>query len=291
MLGAGWALVVLAGHFTDGWTGLYAYALEQNKLQCWDFNPSPTTPHITLWIGLVGGAFLSLASHGTDQLTVQRLLSARSTRDARWALIGSGFVVLVQFALFLLIGIGLAGFHASSPADATPTENTVFADFVVNHMSVGVVGIILAAVFSAAMSTLSSSLNASASVLIHDLLPGGTAHRDERHLLAISRGATLIFGIVQMVIAIVAAGRVSDTSVVYLVLKIAAFTSGPILGIFLLGTFVRGAGQASALIGFFVGLATLFATMFCSDVNGLWYTAIGSLVTLGVGWAVNRLIR
>src|SRR5690606_28443020 len=138
--------------------------------------------------GLVGGAFLSMASHGVDHLIVQRLLAAPSLRDARKALVWSGVAVFVQFALFLLIGAGLHAFYQGQSFD---TPDAIFPRFIVDHLPPGVSGLIVAGVLAAAMSTVSSSLNSLASATTHDLyapLAGRTG--DEAHLMRVGRRFT-----------------------------------------------------------------------------------------------------
>src|SRR5262249_54909635 len=127
--------------------------------------------NVTFWNGLLGGAFLTLATHGVDQMIVQRFLCARDQRSASMALGLSGFVVLAQFALFLLIGVGLAAFYSTVDIGMGPKDgDQAFMTFVVQHMGMGFRGLILAAVLAATMSNLSASFNSSASSLMSDWL-------------------------------------------------------------------------------------------------------------------------
>ena len=194
MIGATWALCVLVDKLPAGWDTLAEFGATHDKFRMWDFSFDPTSTTMTFWIGLIGGAFLTLGTHGTDQLTVQRLLSAPRQREATWALIGSGFIVAVQFALFLLIGVGLACFYqVGDGAREFAARDQVFATFIVEQLPRGVVGITLAAVFSAAMSTLSSSLNASANAAVSDFYrPLAGTIVSEQRLLLVSRVATIL---------------------------------------------------------------------------------------------------
>ncbi|MEZ6121429.1 MAG: sodium/solute symporter [Pirellulaceae bacterium] len=169
MLGGLLAAMIIVQKLPGGWAEYVSFAQEHQKLQLFDFQYDLTNPHY-IWAGLIGGAFLTLGTHGTDQMMVQRYLCARNQRDAGWALVLSGFTVLLQFLLFLLIGIGLAAFYAHHPEITFKKNDRVFASFIVTQLpaNVGIIGIVLAAVFSAAMSTLSSSLNSSASALVND---------------------------------------------------------------------------------------------------------------------------
>jgi SSS family transporter len=172
MLGALAAFTIIVQSTPGGLTQLIQFAEGHDKLRMFDFDFSLTKPTMTFWAGLVGGAFLTAATHGTDQLMVQRYLSARNQHDAAKGLAFSGLIVFAQFAVFLVIGVALAGFFSMSAAP-NPLSNgngdQLFAFFIVNHMPIGLTGLTLAAVFAAAMSTLSSSLNSSATALINDV--------------------------------------------------------------------------------------------------------------------------
>jgi SSS family transporter len=265
-----------------GWECLTEYARQHGKFRLFDFTLDATRPY-TFWSGLFGGVFVALATHGTDQLMVQRYLSARSRKAAGRALALSGFVVCGQFALFLLIGVGLACFYDLFPPEQPfDTNDQVFSAFVVGYLPVGSVGIIVAAVFAAAMSTLSSSLNSSAAAAVNDLyVPWRGNEVTPRHLLWVSRGLTVAFGIIQIGIAV--AGQVLVRSVVEGVMAIATFTTGVILGVFFLGVLTKHVTQAAALIGLLVGLAAMGAIVSATDLAWPWYAIVGSSITFGAG--------
>jgi len=247
---------------------------------------------MTFWAGLIGGMFLTMATHGTDQLMVQRYLSARRQRDASLALVCSGLIVCLQFALFLLIGVGLACFYATYPP-ATPFSqgDKVFAHFIVHNMPTGLTGLTLAAVFAAAMSTLSSSLNSSASALVSDLyLPLRPEPLSPAGELRIGRLATVLFGVLQMAIAVGSGEIGASESTVMRVLAIAGFATGPVLGLYWLAVFARRVEQTSALIGFGIGLAVLSGIAFGTRLSWPWYAAIGSLTTLLAGWLAQKVV-
>ncbi len=250
-IGAVITLVVVVSLLPGGLEQLREFGLQGNKFRLFDFDLGLTGSTMTFWSGLVGGMFLTAATHGTDQLMVQRYLSARNQRDASWALGLSGFVVLMQFALFLIIGMALACFYQQFPsATLLDDGDRVFAHFIVHHLGRGLTGITLAAVFAAAMSTLSSSLNSSATALINDLyLPLTKRQLDARQQLWLGRVATIGFGIVQIAIALAAHQIGTDESTVTNVLKIAAFATGPVLGLYFLAVLAQRVQQRAALIG------------------------------------------
>jgi Na+/proline symporter len=248
---------------------------------------------MTFWAGLIGGMFLTLATHGTDQLNVQRLLTARSQRSAAAALVLSGFVVLAQFALFLTIGAALAWFGTVNPgAFAEGMKNDrVFAHFIVNYLPVGLVGLTLAAVFAAAMSTLSGSLNSSATTLISDLVvPLRATPPDPATQLRWARLATGVFGALQMGVALAAHWRGADESTVNEVLKIASFASGPVLGLYLLGVLTR-VSQPPALGGFVAGVLVISAVALRTDIYWPWYAAIGAAATFAAGVGLSVVVE
>jgi Na+/proline symporter len=276
------ALVIITGALPDGWHQLWTFAQQRDKLRMFDLRLDFREPY-TLWAGIIGGAFLSLGTHGTDQMMVQRYLCARSQRDAGKALLLSGLAVFVQFALFLWIGIGLACFDSQFPPDTAPEHyDEVFAGFIVAHLPVGIAGLTLAAVFAAAMSTLSSSLNSSASSTVNDLYLSVVRHPPSpERLVVISRGLTVAFGLVQIGVGIVA--QHFTQHVVTEVLAIASFVTGILLGIFLLGVLTHRVGQAAALIGMLVGISAVTCAKFQTGLAWPWYAAVGATITFVTG--------
>jgi SSS family transporter len=291
MLGAAAAFWIIIGGLPGGLSDLAHYAAENDKLHLFDLDFSFIKPTMTFWAGLAGGAFLTLATHGTDQLMVQRYLSARNQADAARALGFSGFIVFGQFLVFLLIGVALAAFYSNVAQGTAPRGDRLFATFIVEQMPVGLLGLTLASVFAAAMSTLSSSLNSSATALVKDVVvplqrDGMSQHRQ----LVLGRVATALFGVVQVAIAIVVGAIGMNESVVASVLKITGFATGPVLGIYLLAVFSPKVRQPAALGGFVLGVAGLSALALGTELYWPWYAAAGSLLTLCAGWLVQKVL-
>jgi SSS family transporter len=290
------AAVVLVGSIDGGWSRVVSTGLAAGKFRVFDFSASLTKSY-TFAAGLVGGAFLTTATHGTDQLMVQRYLCSRSANDARLALLGSGLIILAQFVLFLLIGEMLYVFYTrQSPSEAaafvvagrTQTDR-VFPAFIASHLPVGVAGLVIAAILAAAMSTLSSSLNSSSATAIADFyMPLTRGVRSNAHYLAMSRLMTVVWGALQIVVAFVAiklSSRVVDE-----VLGIASFTNGLILGVFLLGTFTRRVRERGAIAGMVFGGTVMLMVRLLTSISWQWYVLVGSLVTVGAGLCVSVLI-
>lgn len=286
VLGAAAAAWIIVAEVPGGLDRIAQFANDGNKLRVFDFDPRLWAPGMTFWAGLAGGAFLTAATHGTDQMMVQRYLSARNQRDASWALGLSGFIVLLQFAVFLLIGVGLAAlFDISATGAAVNVKNDqLLAYFIVHYMPVGLLGLTLAAVFAAAMSTLSSSLNSSAAAFVNDIyLPLYRPASEEAATLRAGRIATIAFGIIQIGIAMAFGLIASNESIVANVLKISGFAAGPVLGLYLLGVFAPAVRQRAALTGFIVGVSLLSAIAYLTPVYWAWYALLGAVMTFTAG--------
>jgi SSS family solute:Na+ symporter len=284
--GAVVAFWVILARLPGGWSQLLAMGNAAGKLRVFDLRLDWSEPY-GLWAGLVGGAFITLGSHGVDQLMVQRYLAARGLPEARRALWVSGLVVLAQFALFLLIGVGLWSFYQLHPPTvAFDRPDRVFVRFILTELPTGVVGLLLGALFAAAMSTLSSSLNSCATVAANDLyFPRLAAQPTPDRQLRVTRGLTACFGVVQIAVGI--AGQWLTSSVVAGVLGIAAFTTGIVLGVFFLGLYAQRVGQRAALAGLVCGLAAMTWIYFATPLAWPWYALVGSLLTVTAGLAAS----
>ncbi len=282
---AGW---VLLDKVPGGWSGLVEAGDAVGKFAIFDFRFEISKPY-TFWAGLVGGGFLTAATHGADQMMVQRYLCTNSVAHARLALVSSGFVVLAQFAVFLLLGVGLFVFYQADPREVR--NDAVFVKFIVDEVPAGLRGLIIAAVFSAAMSTLSSSLNSVASAAVADIYrPLVRPDATEGHYLTVSRVLTVVAGAVQMAVALY--GRtMAERSTVDNVLTVAAFTTGITLGVLLLGILVPRAHGAAAVLGMFHGAAMVTCLWALTPVAWPWYALYGSMVTLLVGVAASFALR
>lgn len=295
LVGAAIAAVILLRMIPGGWSEVQSVGEAAGKFRVFDFTFSLTRGY-TFWSGVIGGAFLTTATHGTDQLMVQRYFCADTEQSARKALLWSGALVFAQFVLFLLIGVMLFVYytqHAQADIvefmrDGRLQSDRIFPYFIVRHLPVGVVGLVLAAIFSAAMSTLSSSLNSSSAAAVNDFyIPATGGRHDGRHYLNVSRLLTAIFGAIQIAVAIVAISL--SSRVVDEVLGIASFTNGVILGVFFLGTFTS-VGQRSAFAGIAGGTAIMLAIKLLTAVHWQWYVLIGSIATFLIGVLVARAL-
>lgn len=261
---AAWQLLHLV---PGGWPTIAAHARAAHKFEWLSFSWNLTLP-FTFWAGLIGGTFLTMASHGTDQLLVQRLLTCRNQRDSQKAIITSGFIVLFQFVLFLTIGVMLYAYYQHAPLQTVTTNDEIFPVFIVHSLPHGIAGLVIAAVFAAAMSNLSGSLNSLASTTVLDFYkPLAGARRTEAELLTLSRWCTAAWGLVLIAIAIVARGW---GSVFTAGLSIASLVYGPMLGAFLLGVLTRRAKQAGVVTGIGVSLVTMLLVKSYTALAWTW---------------------
>jgi len=264
-----------------GWPAIHNMAATAGKLRVFDFTPDFWKPY-TFWAGLAGGAFLTTASHGTDQLIVQRLLAARNERQSVTALLSSGVAILFQFALFLMIGVMLFAYYRV-PSSTFSRADRIFPTFIVSRMPHGVSGVLIAAILAAAMSNLSAALNSLASTSIIDFYLRRKPDIDERRRLRFSRVATLIWALVLFGLAILSLHKVGR--VVEVGLQIASVAYGALLGVFLLGVRTRRANQPGAIVGMLCGFGVELYVWLGTRVPWTWYVLIGTVVTFFVGYA------
>jgi solute:Na+ symporter, SSS family len=336
--GAVAAAVVLASLIGGGFDGALALGRQFDKLDVVDWGLRPTeytfrapfgdgawlftlpvdlTKSYTFWAGLVGGCFLTMSTHGTDQYLVQRYLCTDRPRRAAAALLSSGAVVFAQFVGFLLIGVLLFAFYQpaadplyqdfpaacarvnpaaaercfSDPAFARSASATmpfaggdrVFPDFITRHMPSGLAGLVVAAIFAAALS---SSLNSIAATAVNDLYKPFRPQRDDQHYLRLSHWLTLLWGVVQMGVAFAVMRK--QRSALDQVLSVASLINGPVLGVFLVGTFLRRASEPPALIGMLVSITLMLYLYFRTNIAWTWYAIIGSLTTFLVTWLASH---
>lgn len=278
------ALALLLHWIPGGWHTISHLArISGNKLQVFNFQFNFHQPYLFL-SGLIGGTFLTSASHGTDQLIVQRLLAARSKRESQTALLSSGLVILFQFALFLVIGVALfAYYHYFPPATPFKRPDQIYPFFVVHSLPLGLAGLLTAAIIAAGMANLSAALNSLSSSSVMDFYrPWVRPGKDEKHYLRVSRGMTIFWGGVLIVFALIA--HLLKENVLVLALTVASFPYGSMLGIFLLAVLSKRANWRGTLTGALIGLAVLLGVMEFTAVAWTWYVVVGALTTFFTGY-------
>jgi solute:Na+ symporter, SSS family len=290
LAGSAATFFVLLHRVPGGWNEVVQVAATHgHKLQVFDFSFNLATKY-TFWSGLIGGAFLTMATHGTDQTIVQRLLAARNQRDSRRALLASGVIVLFQFTVFLMIGVLLFVFAQHTPllSAGEPTDR-ILPLFLLREMPTGLAGLLLASIIAVAMSNASGSLNSLAASSVLDfsaLRLGSRKPANDAGFLRLSRRMTLLWGLVLMGFGLLTWGPVLEAG-----LTVASFPFGSLLGLFLLGTLNRRANAKGALAGMFAGLITILCVWRLTSVAFTWYFLIGSMSTFLVGSLVSLLTR
>jgi SSS family transporter len=280
-------LVTILHLVPGGWGSVQAIAGSLHKFQVFDPTISAHWPFLnfakpyTLWAGIIGGAFLTTASHGTDQLIVQRLLAARNQRQSVLALLSSGVAVFFQFALFLFVGVMLFAYY-QVPSTAFGRADRIYPTFIVSRMPHGIAGLLIAAILAAAMSNLSAALNSLSSSSIMDFYVRFRPTVSEAGRLRLARLATVGWALVLFGLAMVALHRVGR--VVEVGLQIASVAYGALLGVFLLGVLTKRANQPGAIVGMLCGFVIELYLWLWSQVAFTWWVAIGTCVTFGIGY-------
>jgi len=291
--GAVVSLFWILQHIPGGWPEVWALASASAKFQVFDFHIGPLPEFFsrtyTFWAGILGGCFLTTASHGTEQLMVQRLLAARSKAESRAALFASWIVIFIQFSLFLVIGVMLYVFHTVTGTPAPQPADRLYPDFVWRYLPPGVAGLVVASILAAAMSNLSAALNSLASTSIMDfykpLASKSGAARSDASYLRLARAATVLWAAVLFGIGYLARlwGPVLEAG-----LSIASVIYGSLLGVFLLGVLTRRAGEKAALAAMIAGLATMLYVKQFTSIAWTWYVLIGTAATFLTGLAASR---
>jgi SSS family transporter len=286
------AIATLGTHVPGGWSQIHEVAAAAGKFHLFHFAVNLSETY-TFWAGVLGGTFLTMASHGTDQLMVQRLLAARNLRESRIALLSSGAVIFLQFTLFLMIGAGLYVFYGLHPT-VFASGDRIFPTFIVREMPIGIAGLLVAAILAAAMSNLSAALNSLSSTTVVDFYMHWRPEADDRERMMISRSSTVLWALVLFAVAVYSVHAGGKGHVVEVGLSIASVAYGALLGVFLLGTLTRYATQTGAIVGMICGFALnlllwlhpapiALGTIVVPHVAFTWYVLIGSIVTFAIG--------
>ena len=286
--GAVLSLFVILGKIPGGWDHVAAVAGAADKFRVFDFSLDFTRPY-TFIGGFLGGCFLTTASHGTEQLMVQRLLAARSERESRMALFSSWVVICFQFTLFLVIGVILFVYYGDSQLPVPKKLDRIYPQFIWDNLPPGIAGLTIAAILAAAMSNLSAALNALASTTIMDFLkPMSKTHRSEEQYLRLAKWSTVGWGLILFLIGLVAK---KVDSVLEAGLSIASIVYGALLGVFMLGILTKRVGERAAMCGMSVGLLLMLYVKFGTSVAWTWYVMIGSAATFATGYIASYVFK
>jgi SSS family transporter len=274
--GAVLSLVVIIQQAPGGLTHALSIADSLHKFRVFDF-ASPLSPGFfdqpyTFWAGIIGGCFLTTASHGTDQLVVQRLLSARNERESRLALLSSWLVVFVLFTLFLLIGALLFVHYRENHLAPPQPMDRLYPSFVWDNLPIGTAGLVMAAILAAAMANLSAALNSLSSATVMDFFGG----KNDPQQIRLARWITVFWAVMLIAIGLVARhwGSVLESG-----LSIASVTLGILLGVFLLGVLTKNVGEKAAICGVIAGLIVILYVKLETRIAFTWWVPIGTVTT------------
>ena len=296
VLGAALSFWVILHQIPGGWEHVATVANAAHKFQVFDFRfawtPEFFARSYSFWAGLIGGCFLTTASHGTEQLLVQRLLAAKTESQSRAALLSSWIVIFFQFALFLFIGLLLFVHYSDNAMPAPQPADSIYPRFIWSSLPTGVAGLVIAAILAAGMSNLSAALNALASTTVMDFYKPLVMRRDplrsDAHFLGIARWATVAWGVVLFLVGLVArhVGSVLEAG-----LSIASILYGSLLGVFLLGLLTKRVQQRSAIIGMVTGLLVMLYVRTETHIAFTWYVVIGTAATFSTAYVISLFLK
>jgi SSS family transporter len=290
--GALLSLGLLLREIPGGWSHVVAVVEPLNKFQVFDFRLAPPAEFFTrtysFWAGIIGGCFLTTASHGTEQLLVQRLLAAKNERQSRAALFTSWVVIFFQFTLFLIIGVCLFALYKDHGWTPPAVTDSIYPRFIWDQLPPGLSGLVIAAILAAAMSNLSAALNSLASTTVMDFLRPLGKVREENTWLRRARLATVAWGVILGAVALFARNW---GSVLQAGLSIASILYGSLLGVFLLGLLTRRVGETAAICGMIAGLAVMLYVRFATPIAFTWYVLIGTSMTFATGILASLILK
>jgi SSS family solute:Na+ symporter len=287
LVGALVAAMALQALVPGGWGEILTASRDAGKLAVLDFRFTLSVPY-TFWAGLIGGGFLTMGSHGADQLIVQRLLTCKDLKSSQKALVWSAVVVMAQFLIFLLVGLGLWVFYEGM---AFERSDEIFARFIVDQLPTGITGLLIAGIFAAAMSSLSSSINSLASASAYDFwAPLKGLVGDEERILKVGKGFTLLWAALLIGGAVLFIPLSTRSSAVEVALGIASVVYGGLLGAFGLGVLSHRATQRSTSVGMAAGIGVVMVIWLSipEQVAWPWFVLIGTVLTFLVGWVLGR---
>jgi SSS family transporter len=296
VVGAAVSFWVILHQIPGGWEHVAAVATAAHKFQVFDFRfawtPEFFSRSYSFWAGLIGGCFLTTASHGTEQLMVQRLLAAKTEGQSRAALLSSWIVIFFQFALFLFIGVLLFVHYSDAGLPAPQSADSIYPMFIWNSLPPGVAGLVIAAILAAGMSNLSAALNALASTTVMDFYKPFVTRREpatsNAHFLSVARWATVAWGAVLFLVGLVArhVGSVLEAG-----LTIASILYGSLLGVFLLGLLTKRVRETAAMIAMIAGLALMIYVRAATQIAFTWYVVIGTAATFSTGYVLSLFLK
>lgn len=282
--------VVALGHIPDGVLGAYRISQAAGKFEI-SLSLDPTV-RTTLWGVLIGGAFMNLVQMATDQVSVQRYMTATNLREARRSLWIKLALTLPVIAVFYLSGLVLFAFYQTQTdplaAGWISKADQILPYFVMHELPTGMPGVLIAAIYAASMSTVSAGINSLTTATLVDFYQRlWRPDASSAHLLRLAKWLTLFYGVLIVLLSFVVErlGSLIEASN-----KAVGLVGGPLLGLFLLGMFSRRANATGAILGWFAGVLVLFPVCYLTKTSFLWYALVGCVTTYVVGLAGSLLL-
>ncbi len=289
--GAIFAVIWLALGTEGGISGFFDIAAADDKFRLFDWSLSYKSA--TFWVIIIGGMANNLISYTSDQTVIQRYLTTRDEGEARRSIMLNGVMSVFVSVAFFAIGAGLYTFFKTHPAamDITMMKNdTIFPFFMMSQLPQGLAGLLIAAIFAATMSTISSNINSVATAFSVDFYRRFRPQSTEREVLHCARTTCIVSGLLGMGIAILMATW-NILSLLDFFQEILGLLSSGLGGLFLMGIFFPRIGGRAALLGFVSGVLAVFAVKYSTDASFLLYGAIGMCVSVCVGWSLSFVLH
>ncbi len=290
--GAFLSLVIIVTNIEGGLSEFFAMAHENTKFHTinWDFG-SRSFMATALWVMVIGGIGQSLVPYVSDQAVVQRYLSVRDIRAARKSILTNAIIILPATLLFFSVGTALFVFYKLHPEKLDPTyqNDAVFPLFIARQLPIGISGLVVAGIFAAAQSTVSTSMNSISTVVVTDFVKRFSLLKTEKGYLNLARFCTFLFGTLGTALALLFASA-DIKSLWELFMSVLGLFGASMCGLFLLGIFTRRVGVAAALLGAVIGTVLLFLIQWKTDISVLLYASIGITVCMMSGYLLSFVV-
>lgn len=289
--GALLAVAYLVFSTEGGVEGFLTIASDNDKFRLFDWSFDYRSA--TFWVILLGGMANNLISYTSDQTVIQRYLTTKDERSARQSILMNGVMSVFISVAFFAIGAGLYTFFKTHPAELDYTmqkTDTIFPFFMMSQLPAGVAGLLIAAIFAATMSTISSNINSVATAFSVDFFKRWKPAASDKTMLQVARWACVVSGIIGMGIALLMATW-EILSLLDFFQEILGLLSSGLGGLFLMGIFFPHIGGKAALMGFCSGVLAVFLLKYCTETSFLLYGFIGMLVSVAMGWLLSFVLN
>ena len=289
--GAILALILLLSGVDGGVGGFFTVSMDADKFRIANFHWDVTSAQIALWVIIIGGIGQNISSYTADQAVVQRYMTTADQKLAARAIWTNAALAIPASLIFFGMGTALFAYYHSHPEKLDPTITTdqIFPWFIATEMPIGLAGLIVAGIFAAAQSTVSTSMNSTATAIVTDFMRPVDACRSERGYLNAARLITFIMGVLGTLVGLLFVNP-DIKSLFDAFLMVIGLFKGVLGGLFVLGVMTRRANAGGALTGALVGAAVMFSVWWFTSVNAYIYTASGITACFVSGYLASLLM-